>query len=76
MSYLPNELFLESVREDFYQATNEADWNECREILKDLEEKGIDTYSLRRDMNVAMDDEKATSEPEDFSNSTTEAYGN
>ncbi len=72
---LANEVRAEGLREEFYGALDACDWDECRAVLKDLEEMRVSTYELRRQMNTAMEDEKAQSEPEDYSNSTIEDYG-
>jgi hypothetical protein len=72
---LQNEIVIEGLRDDFYNAVGQCDWDVCRIILSELEDMKVSTYELRRDMNTAMDDAMANGEPADFSNSTTETYG-
>jgi len=77
MSNLNNELRAESLRESFYESLDIADWDECRAVLKDLEDMKISTYELRREMNRAMEDELALaepSEPDDYTNSEGVMY--
>jgi hypothetical protein len=54
MSFIKNEEYLESVREQFGEACLNGDWETTQTILEDLEDMNIDTYVLRHEMNLAM----------------------
>lgn len=49
-----NEVWFQRARENFDEALTEGDWDVCRAVLKDIEEKKGNTYELRRQMNEAM----------------------
>lgn len=65
MSNLENERWAEDARENFYEAMNRKDWNTCRLILADIEDRKIATHELRRDMNLAMYESLAEVWPEE-----------